>query len=115
MGMEFQGPLPRSLLPTKTKTEEAEAKPRTSQAKTSTSKDKGTSRSKDKARQGKPRQAQAKLKLQTSRGNLHLSESDWGGFLLKFDLGPHVASLVMSASLSVKLFMCGEGGAQDSG
>ena len=32
-------------------------------------------------------------KVQTSRGNLHLSESDWGEFLLKFDLGPHVASL----------------------
>ena len=38
--------------------------------------------------------------------------SDWGEFLLKFDLGPHVASLVMSTPLFVKLFMCGEGGAQ---
>ena len=77
-----------SLLPTKTKTEEADAKPRTGQAKTSTS------------------------EVQTSRGNLHLSESDWGEFLLKFDLGPHVASLVMSTPLFVKLFMCGAGGAQ---
>ena len=38
--------------------------------------------------------------------------ADWGEFLLKFDLGPHVASLVMSTPLFVKLFMCGEGGAQ---
>ena len=44
-------------------------------------------------------------KVQTSRGNLHLSESDWGEFLLKFDLGPHVASLVVSTPLFVKLFM----------
>ena len=54
-------------------------------------------------------------KVQTSRGNLHLSESDWGEFLLKFDLGPHVASLVVSTPLFVKFFMCGEGGAQVSG
>ena len=42
-------------------------------------------------------------KVQTSRGNLHLSESDWGEFLLKFDLGPHVASLVMSTPLFVQV------------
>ena len=92
-----------------TKTKEAEAKPRTSQAKTSTSKDQGTSRTKDKARQGKPRH---EGQGQTSRGNLHQSDSDWGEFLLKFDLGLHVASLVMSTPLFVKLFMCGAGGAQ---
>ena len=53
-------------------------------------------------------------KVQTSRGNLHLSESDWGEFLLKFDLGPQVASLVMSTPLFV-LTRCScveEGGAQ---
>ena len=54
-------------------------------------------------------------KVQTSRGNSHLSESDWGEFLLKFDLGPHVASLVVSTPLFAKLFMCGAGGAQVSG
>ena len=71
-----------------------------------------TSRTKDKARQGKPRH---EGQGQTSRGNLHQSDSDWGEFLLKFDLGLHVASLVMSTPLFVKLFMCGEGGAQVSG
>ena len=54
-------------------------------------------------------------KVQTSRGNLHLSESDWGEFLLKFDLGPHVASLVMSTPLFVMLFMCGGGGSASFG
>ena len=42
-------------------------------------------------------------RTKTSRGNSHLSESDWGEFLLKFDLGPHVASLVMSTPLFVQV------------
>ena len=67
-----------------------------------------TSSTKDKGKESQDKSKQ----VQTSRGNLHLSESDWGGFLLKFDLGPHVASLVMSTPLFVKLFMCGAGGAQ---
>ena len=119
--MKFQGPLPRPLISgapcsnkDKDRRSRSKAKDKPGQDKHKR-KHKGTSRTKDKARQGKPRQAQAKLKLQTSRGNLHLSESDWGGFLLKFDLGPHVASLVMSASLSVKLFMCGDGGSASFG
>ena len=34
---------------------------------------------------------------------------------MKFDLGPHVASLVMSTPLSVHLFRCGEGGSASFG
>ena len=82
-GMEFQVPLPRSHV--------------------------GRAFFQQRQRQKKQRQSQGQAQVQTSRGNLHLSESDWGEFLLKFDLGPHVASLVMSTPLFVKLFMCGVG------
>ena len=51
----------------------------------------------------------------TSRGTLPSLIQTGEGFLLKFDLGPHVASLVMSTPLFVKLIMFGEGGAQVSG
>ena len=42
-----------------------------------------TSSTKDKGKESQDKSKQ----VQTSRGNFHLSESDWGGFLLKFDLG----------------------------
>ena len=126
-GTHLQGPLPRLISNflfscrsnIKQEHSQGQARPRQAQAQPSRAKPCQAQAEPKNQRQGKESQDKSKQDQtkqdQTSRGNSHLTESVRGEFLLKFDLGPHVASLVMSTPLFVKLFMSGAGGAQVSG
>ena len=68
-----------------------------------------TSSTKDKGKESQDKSKQ----VQTSRGNFHLSESDWGGFLLKFHFGPLL--LCVTLECSVSSCSCRGGGRADFG
>ena len=68
-----------------------------------------TSSTKDKGKESQDKSKQ----VQTSRGNFHLSESDWGGFLLKFHFGPLLLCVTLECSVSSS--SCRGGGSADFG